>query len=460
LTGEGSELNSRVVIKVATAATSLVLVMVALLSAASATPAASTDSTQVREAAALGPVSHTYRLARGVKLTTIRYPNVPNEVRIIEVIPSRGPSLDPAVGSWQWPLWGKTSSMAAANDAIAAVNGDFSRGYGSTKHISMIDGELWTTGSQPGPAFGFSEDGTRAFVGFPQLDMKLTGANGTTLVNVQEWNGGYPTGGANGYTVRGERGSPPPGVANPSGSDPRFCAARLRPIKSSGFEWSGAGRRSIVRRYRVAEQPDVCEKTPLPLGSDRYNVVLAAHEDTEAATKIRALEEGQRVKMRWTLSGWPGVADVIGTMPMLVNNRENVGVPYEEGGDAILWFNPRTTVGVTKGCIDWDTATLCKIYLVTVDGRQASSGWSKGMKFPEISDELLQLNVWDAANLDGGGSTTMWVKRRNEAYCTYRPPAGGCLANDPSYSMADERTITNVLSVLAGADPGTPAGLD
>lgn len=443
--------------KVVAASACVVVAIGAALTTAAAAPAASSQGSD--RAAALGPTSSTYPLARGVTLTTITYPNVPNEVRVIQIVPSRGPTLDPTVGSWQWPLWSRTSAMGVGNGAIAAVNGGFSTGYGAQKHISMVDGELWTTGGQSGPAFGMSEDGTRAFVGFPKLEMKLTTSNGALLVNVQGWNAGNPTGGANGFTARGFNGSPPPGVSDPSASDPRFCAARLTPVNASGFAWSGAARKSIIRRYRVVAQPQPCEKAPLSLGTEAHNVVLAAREGTDAATRIRALEPGQRVKMRWTFAGWPGVADVMGTMPMLVNNRENVAPPYEDGGDHILWFNPRTTVGVTRGCTDRDVATICKIYLVTVDGRQVP-GWSKGMKLPEIADELLALKVWDAANLDGGGSTTMWVKRRNDAYCTYRPPAGGCLANDPSYLLAEERVITNALTVLPGADPATPPGLD
>lgn len=434
----------------------IALAIGALLTTASAAPSPSSQSS---DRAALGPVTHTYPLRRGVKLTTITYPSVPNEVRVIQIIPSKGPTLDPVVGSWAWPLYSKVSTMAVGNEAIAAVNGDFARSFGGTKHISMIDGELWTTGSQPGPAFAMSEDGTRAYVGFPQLDIKLTTNTGARLVNVQEWNAGDPTGGANGYTARAGPGSPPPGTTDPQLSDTRFCAVRLSTIKGSGLEWSGAGRKSIVRRYRIVAQPEPCEKTPLSLGTEPHTVVLAARAGTDAAARIRAMTPGQRVKMRWTFAEWPGVADVVGAMPMLVNNTENVGPPYRDGANHILWYNPRTTVGVNRGCTDKEVRTICKIYLLTVDGRQVPE-WSKGMMFPDVADELLKLNVWDAANLDGGGSTEVWVKRRNDAYCTYRPPAGGCLANDPSYTFAEERTITNILSVLPGPDPGTPAGLE
>jgi len=44
---------------------------------------------------------------------------------------------------------------------------------------------------------------------------------------------------------------------------------------------------------------------------------------------------------------------------------------------------------------------------VTVDGLQ--EGYSAGMSLPELAGFLKELGADDALNLDGGGSTTMWV---------------------------------------------------
>ncbi|HXF35664.1 MAG TPA: phosphodiester glycosidase family protein, partial [Actinomycetota bacterium] len=67
--------------------------------------------------------------------------------------------------------------------------------------------------------------------------------------------------------------------------------------------------------------------------------------------------------------------------------------------------NPRTAVGITRGCRDADPASICRYLLVTVDGRQPD--WSRGVRFPALGALLVELGAWDALNLDGGGSTTM-----------------------------------------------------
>ncbi|MCP4726136.1 MAG: phosphodiester glycosidase family protein, partial [bacterium] len=47
------------------------------------------------------------------------------------------------------------------------------------------------------------------------------------------------------------------------------------------------------------------------------------------------------------------------------------------------------------------------IFLITVDGRRP--GHSIGMSLYELSEFMLELGCEEAMNLDGGGSTTMWI---------------------------------------------------
>jgi len=71
---------------------------------------------------------------------------------------------------------------------------------------------------------------------------------------------------------------------------------------------------------------------------------------------------------------------------------------------------------------------------------------------------MIRAGAYRAVNLDGGGSTTMWVKKRKTAYCESIPAAGGCLVQRPSDSTG-ERSKQSAIVVLPSADPGTPAGL-
>jgi uncharacterized protein YigE (DUF2233 family) len=60
---------------------------------------------------------------------------------------------------------------------------------------------------------------------------------------------------------------------------------------------------------------------------------------------------------------------------------------------------PRTAVGVSRD--GW------MVYLVVVDGRQRDS---RGLSLSELADLLIELGAFDALNLDGGGSSEMYVR--------------------------------------------------
>ncbi len=59
--------------------------------------------------------------------------------------------------------------------------------------------------------------------------------------------------------------------------------------------------------------------------------------------------------------------------------------------------HPRTAVAKLKDG---------KFLMVTVDGRSESSG---GMSLQQLAEFLLEQGATDAMNLDGGGSTTMFL---------------------------------------------------
>ena len=129
----------------------------------------------------------------------------------------------------------------------------------------------------------------------------------------------------------------------------------------------------------------------------------------------------------------------MGGSQLLVDHGKNVAPDYTAGSDYILNYNPRTSVGISKGCSDTDNTTNCRMFLITIDGRQASTNWSKGVRLPFLAGEQIRAGAWMALNFDGGGSTTMWVKKRDPAYCESSPGVGGCLAQRPSPSTGSGR---------------------
>lgn len=79
--------------------------------------------------------------------------------------------------------------------------------------------------------------------------------------------------------------------------------------------------------------------------------------------------------------------------------------------------NPRTAIGSSK-----DESI---VYLVTVDGRQKSS---LGMTQTALAEFLKEIDVYNAINLDGGGSTTMVARKLGDTkLSTINYPSGGFL---------------------------------
>jgi hypothetical protein len=394
-------------------------------------------------------IRHRYRLAEGVTLTTIRYPRAPNEVRVVTLTQGHRAVADVIPAGPRYPAYRLPSAMAWGADALSAVNDDFSV-HGRPKHVSMIDGELWTSGLQLGVSFAFSSDGTRAYAGVPKLT--ITGApRGDDAFQVDRWNAGAPRRGQIGaFTPRGGSEEQPPGNDQPTSSSPRSCAARL--VRSGPISWLGPNKARLGRSYRVDAQPQPCPKTPIAMGSAAGTVVLAAHAASPGGASIHSLEHGQSIRLGWTFRGWPRAVDVIGGTPQVVDGGHNVGPPYHPGDPYIFNRNPRTAVGVNKGCQDSTKDTRCKVFIVTVDGRQ--SGWSRGMRFPDLGRLMIRLGAYDAINLDGGGSTETWIRRRRSVYCERPAGVGGCFANRPSDPA--ERPAVMALVVLPRTDPGDP----
>lgn len=92
--------------------------------------------------------------------------------------------------------------------------------------------------------------------------------------------------------------------------------------------------------------------------------------------------------------------------------------------------HPRTAVAITNDK---------RLLLVTIDGR---SFQSYGMTIPELAQFLQELGSENALNLDGGGSTSMWVKNMTENGIVNYP------SDNLKFDHEGERDVANALLIL------------
>ena len=115
--------------------------------------------------------------------------------------------------------------------------------------------------------------------------------------------------------------------------------------------------------------------------------------------------------------------DVLASGPMLLQQGK---ASNWEACDSLFIHtqHPRSAVAVEKDGTTW---------FVTVDGR--APGHANGMSIPELAHLLRILGGYDALNLDGGGSTTLWLE--------------GNVINHPSdnkqFDHAGERAVPTIL---------------
>jgi hypothetical protein len=125
--------------------------------------------------------------------------------------------------------------------------------------------------------------------------------------------------------------------------------------------------------------------------------------------------------------------EAVGGFPVLVrDSAEAEGLDAAGGPNFGPVRHPRTMVGIA--------AAGRRLLLVTVDGRQP--GYSVGMTLRESAHLMRDLGATQALNLDGGGSTTMVVRRSWENAVRYT------LANKPS-DKEGERPVANALAVIS-----------
>ena len=124
--------------------------------------------------------------------------------------------------------------------------------------------------------------------------------------------------------------------------------------------------------------------------------------------------------------GWNGLA---GYRALLV--RDKIGSDASDGRAINRLLNPRTVVGVTRNG--------AYVVMMVIDGRQP--GYSEGTTMLETVEWLRKLDVTDALNLDGGGSTALVIEGPNGQPVALNRPSGP--------PVGGQRRVANHLGVYA-----------
>jgi len=141
-------------------------------------------------------------------------------------------------------------------------------------------------------------------------------------------------------------------------------------------------------------------------------------------------EEGIPQILRKPEDGWHSVelSDVMSSGPLLIYRNEVRNFNNDS-------FNqnrhPRTAVAITN---------KNQLIMAVVDGR---SFQSYGMTIPELAQFLQELGAVDALNLDGGGSTSMWVRDKKVDGIVNYP------SDNFEFDHEGERGVSNALLLIS-----------
>lgn len=295
--------------------------------------------------------------------------------------------------------------IAARHNALAAINAGFFAANGDPAGVMTLDGRLVSDTRRPRGAVGITREasGLKLIYGRLRATAKLTIQGGRAPASIDI--DGVDTTRALGKLM----------LFTPSYNEDTDTA-------KGGLEWVVSG-----QPLRVVSGPHREGKTPIP----RNGFVLSFGGAKPSAALAR-LKRGTRVTLTTAydpvegeLESWPSAQDIVGGAGLLVRDGRYLdewtmealtkGFPETR--------HPRTMIGTAKDGAIW---------LIAVDGRQPQL--SIGMTFAELQALARRLDLVDALNLDGGGSTTMWAQ--------------GTVLNRPS-DLAGLRKVSDALLVFA-----------
>jgi len=265
----------------------------------------------------------------------------------------------PAIAS-NYNLHSKSTlrTIAGRTNSIVAINGGFFKPQsGLPLGTLMINGKMYTGPVYNRVALGIFDDG---------YDVSRVEFNGVIKGNDKE-------------------------IKIDNINQPRMLSSYVLAYTRDWGTYAPASPKNGVQLQISGNKIISASANPLSIPRDGY--VLVGPKD-----KLSALFGAQYVEMELGISPkWENVRHIISGGPYLVKNGNVFVDVSEEKLLAIGGRNPRSAIGYTR---DND------LIIVAVDGREGSS---VGLTLNELASLMKSLGCVNAINLDGGGSTVMYV---------------------------------------------------
>ena len=301
---------------------------------------------------------------KGVKHVrmTKYYNGKPVRINIVEV--SQGINdviVEPAKASGK--LFGRTkiSNIANRENALVAINGGyFKPETGTPLGTLMINKKIYTGPIYDRVAIGFFDDGYN--MARVQLNAEIkTNLGGLKIDNINQ---------------------------------PRMLSTHV--IVFTG-DWGKVspktpkyGIQAVIQNGKLLKTSD----EPCEIPEDGYVIV-------GPESKIKPFLSSKKFNLDVKMSpDWKGVNHILSGGPYLVKDGEVYVDMTEEKLSSVGGRNPRTAIGYTKDN---------HLIMLTADGRE---GASIGLTLNELAKLMKQLGCENAMNLDGGGSTVMYINGR------------------------------------------------
>lgn len=267
--------------------------------------------------------------------------------------------VKPAIASVTLPNKRTVRNIAQRTNSIVAINGGFFKPQtGVPLGTLMIDKKIYTGPIYDRVALGIFKDGYD--VGRVQLDGKIIGNNQEIKIdNINQ---------------------------------PRMLSSYILAYTRDWGKYAPVSQQYGVQLQIVGNKITAASANPLSIPENGYVLV-------GPKSKLGKLFGADYVDVEIkTNPKWENVQHIISGGPYLLKDNQIFIDMTAQKLQSIGGRNPRTAIGYTEDN---------NLVLVAVDGREGSS---VGLTLVELAKLMKTLGCTNAINLDGGGSTVMYIK--------------------------------------------------